>query len=122
MSLNLPIDFNFYSLDQGDIERMIEMWKHFYPKDEPYPINQDTIFLNKKYSKINNYELFFNIVGIVLKETAPIDSFYRRCIQVRLENPIDYLYSKFINKYKKKEEPVIIDIPEEPKKKRKKKE
>lgn len=119
----LDTDFKFYSFDQGEVEKMIEIWRHFNPKEEPYPLNSDRIFMNKKNANVGHYDLLFNLCYLVFDNHVKVDRFYRVCLHFRMERPIDYMYRYFMERHKVKQETVVEEPSEEikePKKRTKK--
>ncbi len=117
-------DFKFYDIDQGDQEKLIEMWKHFNPKDEIEPVDAHQITIKRRKEKsevITNYALMFNLMYPVFLRLAPVDVFYRTCLHLRMQKPVDYMHKHFISKHTVQNEVVLEDVPEENKQKRKSK-
>lgn len=117
------INFKHYDID-ADVEKLIEMWVFYNPKDEPYPINEHLLYLNEKNKEITPYQLLFNLSYQVFQNSLlKLDTFYRKCFQFKTAKPVEYIYEHFQERFKPKEEKTV-EIPEDekPLKKRKKKE
>jgi len=102
-------DFKHYDID-GDVERLIEMWVFYNPKDKPHPINEHTIYLNEKNKEITPYQLIFNLTYPVFQSLRLIDTFYRRCFHLRTAKPVEFMYEHFQERFKPKEK--VVEIPE----------
>lgn len=116
------INFKHFIIDEGDVEKLIDMWKHFYKKDDPYPLPNGCIFINAKNPEVDKHGLMFNLVYLVGQLPAPIDRWYRSSLQYRMERPVPALYKLFIKRHRTDLEPKVEDIPDDAPKKRKKKE
>ena len=117
-------NFDFYKINEGEIEHLIEMWKFFNKKDEPYPLQNGKIFLNKKANEVEPIVLLINLAYPVLKTLTWVAKFYNVCMHLRMQHPVKFLYDKFIDEHKgEKKEKIKIDygedVPEKPTKKKK---
>lgn len=117
-------NFKFYDIDQGDQEKLIEMWKHFNKKDNIEPNDANSVvILGKKNEKviINNYALMFNLLYPVFQRLGPIDTFFRTCLHLRMQEIVAYMYKHFTLKHTEHAEVILEDIPEDTKPKRRSK-
>ena len=96
MGLNDDI-FKHYSIDQGSVEKLLEMWKHFYPKDEPTYTDPNKIYLNKKYTEVTSYQLLFVLAEKIFNKYW-LDRFYIQGFELRSIEFMDLLSKKFIEK------------------------
>lgn len=100
--------FKHYEIDAGDIEKLIEMWIFFSPKDDPQPIDSFRINLNKKYSEVTYYQMMFVLVHKLFNVYFK-SRFFVSCMDVRTQDHVDYMYEYFIKHHKspeKKETPL----------------
>ena len=107
------INLDYYIIDEGGIEKLIEIWKHFNKKDEPYPNNNGRIFLNKKYPDVEPINLLLNLVYPCLKTLYWAGRFYNSCLHLRTQDPMKFIYDKFIENYKTKKIEEKIEIFDE---------
>lgn len=119
MGLNDDI-FKHYSIDEGNVEKLIEMWKHFNPKDEPDYTDHNKIFLNKKYPNVNPYQLLFVLAEKILKRYW-LSRFYIQGFELRSIEFIDLLYEKYLislSPVSEKKKELFSDEEDEPIKKK----
>jgi hypothetical protein len=107
MGLNDDV-FKHYEIDDGSIEKLLEIWKYYFPKDDPDFSDKNKIFLNKKYSEVNAYQIMFVLAGKVLNMYW-LDRFYTQGFHLRTREPIDILYDKFL-KIKNPEEKIKKEL------------
>lgn len=93
------INLDFYKIDDGEIEKLIEIWVFFNKKDEPYPIN-GKIFLNKKSPDIDPYCVMLSLLYPVLKTNSWVGRFYNVCLHCRMQRPVKFLYEKYLENCK----------------------
>src|SRR6185312_3530223 len=79
------------------VEKLLEMWKHFYPKDEPTYTDPNKIYLNKKYTEVTSYQLLFVLAEKIFNKYW-LDRFYIQGFELRSIEFMDLLSKKFIEK------------------------
>lgn len=94
------INFSHYTLDEGEVEKVIEIWKFFYPKDNPEPTKDGKIFISKKYEPQVPIIMLMNLAYPVLKTLAWVGKFYTCTLHLRTQKPMDFIYDKFMENCK----------------------
>lgn len=93
------VSFKHYAIDEGEQERLIEIWKHFFPNDNPEP-KGGGIFISKKYGVVDPVSMMLNLAFPVLITIAWVSRFYTVCMICRTQKPVAFLYKKFLEKHK----------------------
>jgi hypothetical protein len=101
--------FKHCEIDEADTELLIEMWKHFHPKDDPQPIDKYRVFLNKKYPEVSPYQLAFAVAPMALNGYWH-DRFYVMGWLLKVADPIQLMYKHFCAKFKAEPEPPAKEI------------
>lgn len=86
--------FVHYSISSDQVEKLLIIWNHYYPKDEPTFTDINKIYLNKKYPEVSPYQLLFVLADKVFKKYW-LDRFYIQGFQLRSVEFVDLLYNKF---------------------------
>lgn len=94
------INFNHYIFDESEIEKVIEIWKHFYPKDNPEPTKDGKILISKKYDPVDPLIMACNLLYPVMTTCAWVGRWYNCCLHTRTQKPMDFLYDKFMENCK----------------------
>ncbi len=90
------VNFNQYVFNELEIEKVIEIWKHFFPKDNPEPTKDGKILISKKYDPVDPLIMAMNLAYPVMKTCAWVSRFYNSTMHVRTQKPMDFLYDKFM--------------------------
>ena len=93
------INVDFYKTDEGEIEKLIEMWSFLNKKDEPYPVN-GRIFVNKNQPSVEPYAMMLSMTYRILKTNSWVGRFYNVCLHCRMQRPVSFLYDKFLENCK----------------------
>lgn len=120
--------FKHFLIDEGSIEKLIEIWTFFNPNDTPYPLTKNTVCLNNKYNDITGEQLLHYLKFKVFENLYWLDRFHVKCFTLKMEKPIDFIYNHFVTKVKSPEDTPkkstfegIENVEEKPKKERKSK-
>jgi hypothetical protein len=89
--------FKHFEIDATKVERLIEMWKFFHPKDEPQPLTPHSLYVNDKYPDVSTHQFMEVLKYKVYDESVVrIDRWQVRAMNIRTEDPVDLMYERFI--------------------------
>lgn len=94
------VSFNHYTFDEAEIEKIIEIWQFFFPKDTPEPTKNGRIFISKKYGEVEPLVMLMNLAYPVLGTCAWVGRFYNCTLHLRTQKPVTFMYDKFMENQK----------------------
>lgn len=96
-----------YQITDRDINLIVEMWKHFHPKDEPEILTGCMMKLNNKSEDVSVYQMLHVLASLTFNLYWH-DRFYVQGFVLRTRKPVEMLYDHFLNKIKSPQEVKVI--------------
>lgn len=89
--------FKHFAIDETKVERLIEMWKHFNPNDDPKPLTAHSVYVNEKYPDVANHAFMEVLKYQVYDESCHRIDRWQVCSQnIRTEDPVNLMYDRFV--------------------------
>lgn len=88
--------FKHFDIDEGDMEKLIEIWKFFNKKDEPRPLTRNTVYLNSKYKDVTSHQLHHALKYLVFTRRYFLERHIQTCFYLMNNEIIEDMYNYFL--------------------------